>query len=176
MTKIGKIYREKITKTVRDGIENQSSAFVINFRNVSSGDICTLRKALQQKKAKVYMSRNSLARVGLKGTVLAPITDKLDGQTLFIWTNTDAVDIAKLLIKFAEKNENIAIRGGVVSSQLLGAADIKRLSSLPAKEVLLAQLLGTLQSPITRLARTLNGKTVELLSILKQISEKRGGN
>ena len=53
MTKIGKVYREKITKTVRDGIENQSSAFVINFRNVSSGDICTLRKALQQKKVKI---------------------------------------------------------------------------------------------------------------------------
>ncbi len=176
MMKVGKVYRESVTKTLRDGIEKQSTAFVLNFRNVSSGDICTLRKALQQKKAKVYMSRNSIARVALKGTSLGAITDTLDGQTLFIWTNSDAVDVAKVLIKFVEKNENIIIRGGVVSSQLLQKADIKRLSDLPAKEVLLAQLLGTLQAPITRMARTLNGKTVELLSILKQISEKTGGN
>jgi large subunit ribosomal protein L10 len=176
MMKVGKVYRESVTKTLRDGVEKQSTAFVLNFRNVSSSDICVLRKALQSKKAKVYMSRNSIARVALKGTALASITDTLDGQTLFIWTNSDAVDVAKVLIKFVEKNENIIIRGGVVSSQLLQKADIKRLSDLPAKEVLMAQLLGTLQSPITRLARTLNGKTVELLSILKQISEKTGGN
>ena len=176
MMKIGKVYREKITKKLRDGVEKESSAFVINFRNVSSSDICTLRKMLQQKKAKVYMSRNSLARVGLKESFLAPIMEKLEGQTLFVWTSADAVDISKILMKFAEKNANFMIRGGVVSSQLLQKADVKRLSDLPAKEVLLAQLLGTLQSPMTRLARTLNGKTVELLSILKQISEKRGGN
>ncbi len=174
--KIGKIYREKITKKLQDGVEKQSSAFVINFRNVSSGEICTLRKTLQQKNAKVYLSRNSLARVGLKGSLLASITDNLDGQTLFVWTNSDPVEVSKILVKFAGKNENIAIRGGVVSSQLLMKSDIKRLSDLPAKEVLLAQLLGTLQSPMTRFARVLNGKTVELLSILKQISEKRGGN
>ena len=174
--KIGKIYRENISKTLHEGVEKQSSAFVINFRNVSSADVCTLRKMLQQKQAKVFMARNSLARVGLKSTILAPITDNLDGQTLFVWTNADPVDIAKLLIKFAEKDVNFAIRGAVVSGQLLKKDDIKRLSDLPAKEVLIAQLLGTLQSPITRLARTLNGKTVELLSILKQISEKMEGN
>ncbi|MBF0330675.1 MAG: 50S ribosomal protein L10 [Candidatus Omnitrophica bacterium] len=176
MMKVGKVYRENITKTLRDGLEKQSTAFVLNFRNVSSSDICTLRKTLQKSKAKVYLSRNSLARVALKGTAMASISDTLEGQTLFIWTNSDAVDVAKVLIKFVGKNENIVIRGGVVSSQLLQKEDIKRLSELPAKEVLLAQLLGTLQSPITRLARTLNGKTVELLSILKQISEKTGGN
>ena len=176
MTKIGKIYRDKITKKLQDGVEKESSAFVINFRNVSSAEICTLRKTLQQKKAKVYMSRNSLARVGLKASVLAPITDNLDGQTLFIWTSADPVDVAKILVKFADKKENIVLRGGVVTSQLLKKEDMKRLSDLPAKEVLLAQLLGTLQSPMTRLARALNGKTVELLSVLKQISEKTGGN
>ena len=98
MTKIGKVYREKITKKLQDGVEKESSAFVVNFRNVSSAEICTLRKALQQKKAKVYMSRNSLARVGLKSSVLAPITDGLDGQTLFIWTSADPVDVAKILV------------------------------------------------------------------------------
>lgn len=174
--KIGKIYRKKITAKVHDGVVNESSAFVINFRNVPSSDICTLRKNLKQKNAKVYLSRNSLARVGIQGTLLAPLTEKLDGQTLFVWTSADAVDIAKALMQFAGKNENIIIRGGVVSSQLLLQNDVKRLSDLPSREVLLAQLLGTLQSPMTRLARTLNGKTVELLSILKQISEKRGGN
>ncbi len=176
MMKVGKIFREKITKTLRDGVEKQENVFLINFSNTSSSSICTLRKMLQQKKAKVFLSRNSLARVALKGTALAPVTEAIEGQTLFVWTNADPVDISKILIKFAEKNENFAIRGGVVSSQLLRKEDVKRLSDLPAKEVLLAQLLGTLQSPMTRLARTLNGKTVELLSILKQISEKRGGN
>lgn len=176
MMKVGKVYRENITKILRNGIEKQENVFVVNFVNTPSSVICTLRKVLQQKKAKVFLSRNSLARVAIKGTLLASITEKIEGQTLFIWTNADPVEISKILIKLTEKNQNFAIRGGVVNSQLLGKDDVKRLSDLPAKEVLVAQLLGTLQSPMTRLARTLNGKTVELLSILKQISEKRGGN
>ncbi|MEI8011554.1 MAG: 50S ribosomal protein L10 [Candidatus Omnitrophota bacterium] len=176
MMKVGKIFREKVTKTLRDGIEKQQNVFIVNFVNTPSSVICSLRKVLQQKKAEVVLSRNSLARVAIQGTALASITDKIEGQTLFIWTNADPVEISKILIKFAEKNEKFAIRGGVVNSQLLGKDDVKRLSDLPAREVLVAQLLGTLQSPMTRLARTLNGKTVELLSILKQISEKRGGN
>ena len=61
MIKIGKFYRDKITAKVQDGVTKESSAFVVNFRNVPSSAICTLRKDLKQKNAKVYLSRNSLA-------------------------------------------------------------------------------------------------------------------
>ncbi len=176
MTKVGKIYRDKVIKTIKDGVDKQQASILVNFNKISSGDLSSLRKNLQQKKAKMYTSRNSLAKVALKGTSFASLAEDLNGMTAFVWTDADASEVSKLLVKFAEKNETFAIRGGVFQKSMLRKEDVKRLADLPAKEVLLAQLLGTLQSPMTRLARTLNGKTTELILILKQLSEKRGGN
>jgi large subunit ribosomal protein L10 len=121
-------------------------------------------------------SRNSLVRVAFKGTNYSTLTDGLVGQTAVIFTSADPVDVAKILVDFAKKNQTFIFCGGVLDKSLLRKEDIARISSLPPKEVLIAQLLGTLQSPMTRLARALNGKTTELILILKQLSEKRGGN
>jgi large subunit ribosomal protein L10 len=176
MTKVGKIFRDKIVHTIKDGVTKQQASILVNYNKISSGDLSSLRKNLRQKKAKMYASRNSLVKVALKGTEMAALAEDLKGMTAFVWTDADASEVSKLLVKFAEKNETFAIRGGVFQKSLLRKEDVKRLADLPAKEVLMAQLLGTMQSPITRLARTLNGKTTELILILKQLSEKRGGN
>ncbi|NTV29730.1 MAG: 50S ribosomal protein L10 [Candidatus Omnitrophica bacterium] len=174
--KVGRLYREKMVNTIQKGIESKQVAFVVNYTKLASGDVSALRKTLQQKKAKMYVSRGSLARIALKSSVLSPVTELLEGHTAFVWSDTDAVEIAKLLVKFAEKNDVFVIRGGVMSGKLLKKDDVKRLSDLPAKEVILAQLIGAMKSPMTRVARALNSKQTELILILKQISEKRGGN
>ncbi len=176
MIKVGKVYRDKMVKTLRDGLEKSSTCVVVNFQKISSGDLSSLRKTLRQKKAKMCASRNSLVKVAFKGTNYASLAENLSGQTAVIFTSADPADIAKVLVAFAKKNENFVFCGGVLDKSLLRKEDIKRISDLPSKEVLLTQLLGTLQSPMTRLARALNGKTTELILILKQLSEKRGGN
>jgi large subunit ribosomal protein L10 len=157
-------------------VEKSSTCVVVNYQKVSSSDLSSLRKTLRQKKAKMCSSRNSLVKVAFKGTDYASLAEGLSGQTAVIFTSADPADIAKVLVAFAKKNENFVFCGGVLDKSLLRKEDIKRISDLPAKEVLIAQLLGTLQSPMTRLARALNGKTTELILILKQLSEKRGGN
>ncbi len=174
--KVGRLYREKMVKSIQKGIETKQNAFVVNYTKLGSGEISALRKNLQQKKAKMYVSRGSLAKIALKSSILSPVIEVLKGHTAFVWSDADAVDIAKLLIKFAEKNELFIIQGGSMGGKLLKKEDVKRLSELPAKEVILAQLIGSLKSPMTRVARALNSKQTELILILKQISEKRGGN
>jgi large subunit ribosomal protein L10 len=176
MKKVGKIFRDKIVDKIKDGVTKQQASILVNYDKISSGDLSSLRKNLQKKKAKMYASRNSLVKVALKGTEMAPLAEDLKGMTALVWTDADASEVSKLLVKFSEKNETFAIRGGVFQKGMLNRQDVKRLADLPAKEVLVAQLLGTMQAPITRLARALNGKTTELILILKQLSEKRGGN
>ncbi len=176
MIKVGKLYRDKMVKTIKDGFEKESTTIVVGFQKISSGNISSLRKLLRQKKARMHSVRNSLVKVAFKGSAHASLVDSLSGQTAVIVTSVDASEIAKILVKFAEKNENFVFFGGILDKSLIRKEDIKRIASLPAREVLLAQLLGTLNSPMTRLARALNGKTTEFISILKQLSEKKGGN
>ena len=176
MIKIGKVYRDKMVKTIQDGLDKDSTCVVVNFQKISSGDLSSLRKTLRQKKARMCASRNSLVKVAFKGTNYTSLAEGLNGQTAVIFTSADPAGIAKVLVEFAKKNENFVFCGGVLDKSLLHKEDIKRIADLPSKEVLIAKLLGTLQSPMTRLARALNGKTTELILILKQLSEKRGGN
>lgn len=173
--KVGRLYREKIVKTIQKGVESKQNAFVVNYSKIPTADVAALRKSLQQKKAKMYLSRGTLAKLALKGTSLEEVTGALEGHTAFVWTDTDAAEVAKLLVKFAEKNEVFVVRGGLVSGSVVRQSDIKRLSDLPAKEVLIAQVIGALKSPMTRVARAMNSKQTELILILKQISDKKGG-
>lgn len=176
MIKIGRIFRDQIVTTIKTGVESRKNAFVVNYNKVGSGPLCSLRKSLQAQNAKMYTSRSALAKIALKDMKLSSIADTLDGSTAFVWSDSDPVDLAKVLVKFQEKNEGFVVRAAIVDKNVIKKEDVKRLSELPTREVLLAQLLGTLQAPMTRLARALNGKTTELLLLLKQLSEKRGGN
>lgn len=176
MIKVGKAYRDKMVKTIKDGVEKSNACVVVNYQKISSGDLSSLRKNLSKKKAKMCASRNALVKVALKGTEYTSLTDGLSGQTAVIFTSADAAEIAKVLVEFAKKNETFVFCGGILDKNLIRKEDIKKIADLPAKEVLIAQLLGTLQAPVTRLARALNGKTTDLILILKQLSEKREGN
>jgi large subunit ribosomal protein L10 len=176
MMSVGKIYRDKVVKTIKDGIDGQEATIVVNYNKVSSGELSGLRKTLRQKKARMCASRNSLVKVALKGTDYSSLAEDLNGQTALIFTSADAAEIAKILVKFSEKNETFLVCGGVFQKGILTRQAVKRLSDLPSKEVVLGQILGALKAPATRLARSLNSKQTDLILILKQLSEKKGGN
>jgi large subunit ribosomal protein L10 len=176
MGKVGKIYRETLVGSVKEGLEKNSSAFLLSFSAVGSSQMDDLRKDLGKVGASVYVSKNRLAKIALKDFKQEALARQVTGQTAFVWSNTDSALISKTLVKYAEKCEGLSIQGLVLDGVLLGQADVKRLSDLPPREVLLAQLLQVILSPLTRLALVLNGKTRDLLSVLKQLSEKKGGS
>ena len=124
----------------------------------------------------MYVSKNSIAQKALKELKQDKLAERVVGQTAFIWSNADSVAVSKVLIKFIKDRERVTVPAGIFEGKILEQEDIKRLSELPSREVLLSMLLSTIQAPLTRLAGALNAKTREVLSILKQLSEKKGGN
>lgn len=176
MARVGQIYRQRLVDTVKEGLQNNSSVFLVSYTKLSSAQLGTLRKDLKKIGADVYVSRNRLAKLALREFNGADLADKLSAQTALIWSNEDPAAIAKLLVKFTEDRDTVSVQGAMLDGAVLGQGDVKRFSELPSKEVLLAQLLQVMLSPMTRFAGVLNGKSRELLSILKQLSEKKGGS
>lgn len=175
MKRVGQIFREGLVNRVRQGVEQNSNVFLISYSQVSSSQLGEFRKKLKQAGANVYASKNSIAQRALKDLKQDELTEKITGQMAFVWGNADSATLAKAIVGFVKGCENIKIQGGLLSGRILTKEDIVKLSELPSKEVLLSILLATIQSPLTRLAGALNAKTRELLSVLKQLSEKRGG-
>jgi len=176
MKKVGQLYRESLVNQIKDGVDSNSCAFIMSYSNLSSIKLSNLRKTLKKAGANMYVTKNSVASVALKDLEHEKLVDGIADQTAFIWSNSDSAEISKILVNFAKEGKKVSVNGGILEGRILTGSDITRLSDLPSREVLLAMLLSTIQSPLTRLAGALNAKTRDLLSILKQLSEKKGGN
>jgi len=174
MMKVGTIYRQKMANTVKEGVAKKSSTFVVSYRGISSAKMNTLRKDLRRKKAEVLVSKSSVARIALKEAKQEGLAGTVKGQMALILSNADASEVSKVLINFSKSYEGFVVCGGVLDGAFLTEAEVKTLSDLPSREVLLAKLMGTMNAPLTRFAGALNGKTRDLISILKQKSEKGG--
>jgi large subunit ribosomal protein L10 len=176
MGKVGKIIRTTLLDGIKDGLQNHQSLFLLGYSALSSSQMDNLRKKLRRVGAQMNVPRNRIAKLAFKELHHEKLADQITGQTAFVWSSADAVVISKTLVKFSEEHQNVVIKGGLLDGVFLEKPDVKRLSDLPAKEVLQARLLQVILSPLTSLAGALNAKTRDLLSILKQLSEKKGGN
>ena len=171
MIKVGTLYRQRMASSVKEGVEKKSSTFVVSYRGISSAKMNILRKDLKRKKAEVLVSKTSVARKALQAAKQDSLAATIEGQMALILSNADASEVSKVLVNFAKSYEGFVVRGGVLDGAFLTEAEVKTLSDLPPREVLLAKLMGTMSAPLTRFAGALNGKTRELISILKQKSD-----
>src|ERR1039457_4048759 len=164
LMKVGTIYRQKMADSVKTGVENKSSTFVVSYRGISSAKMNVLRKDLKRKKAEVLVSKTSVAKLALKEAKYENLADSIEGQMALILSNADASEVSKVLINFSKSYEGFVVKGGVLDGAFLTQEEVKTLSDLPSREVLLAKLLGTMAAPISRFAGALNGKTRDLIS------------
>jgi len=175
--KVGRLYREVLVDNVKRGVENNKSVFLLSYSSISSSQMDSLRKDLKRAGAQFYVSKNRIAKIALKDLDFEKLSESMEGQTAFAFSNEDSVEISKLFVKFAKAYDGFSVKGGVLDGTLLDGSQVKRLSDLPSKDTLRSQLLATILAPMTRLAGALNAKSRDLLSILKQLSEKKeGGN
>ena len=98
--------------------------------------------------------KNTLARRAVADSGFAVVSDLMTGPLIYGFS-VDAVAAAKVVADFAKTNDKLVIRGGAYGGKALDVNGVKQLASIPSKEVLLAQLLGLMQSPMSRTARVL---------------------
>lgn len=175
MKKVGYLIRESVSDRIRQGIKDGGNTFLVSYSKVSSFQMSSFRKSLSLVGATVYVSKNRIAKKALRDIELENLASMIQDQTAFVWSQQDSVEVAKALVKFIKENQGIQVQGGILDGCVVDQKDVIQLSDLPSREVLLSMLLQTIQSPLTRLANALNGKTRELINLLKQLSEKSGG-
>lgn len=174
--KVGEIFRKQLVGAIKDGVEKNQNTFLVSYSGVSAAQMNILRKDLSKKSAKMKVTKSKIARIALKDQPLAPAAADVNNQVAFVHTDSDAAEISKILVKFSKECKGFAVQGGLLDGAFLPKEDVTRLSDLPSRDVLIAKLLSLMQSPATKLANILNAKSRDLLSILKQYSEKKGGS
>ena len=124
------------------------------YRGITVADMTKLRSSARSNGVSLSVLKNTLARRAVAGSAFDVVADQMTGPLIYGFS-VDAVAAAKVVADFAKTNDKLVIRAGAFAGKALDVNGVKQLASIPSKEVLLAQLLGLMQSPISRTARVL---------------------
>ena len=145
------------------GLAAKAQTLVLaEYRGITVADMTRLRTAARSNGVALSVCKNTLARRAVAGSPFAVVSDLMTGPLIYGFSQ-DAVAAAKVVADFAKTNDKLVIRGGAFAGKALDIDGVKQLANIPSKEVLLAQLLGLMQSPISRTAR-----------VLAALAEKKG--
>lgn len=146
--------KEAVISDVTSLAAKAQTLVLAEYRGITVADMTKLRTEARSKGVTLSVFKNTLARRAVIGSAFEVIGDQMTGPLIYGFSE-DAVAAAKVVADFAKTNDKLVIRVGAFGGKVLDVNGVKQLASIPSKEVLLAQLLGLMQSPISRTARVL---------------------
>lgn len=152
-----------IIEEIKGKIDGASSAVLVDYRGLTVEQDTRLRRELREAGVEYKVYKNTYMKRAFEGTDFAQLDQLLDGPSAIAISKEDATAPARILAKFVKEADALEFKGAVVEGTFYDADGVKSLASIPSREELISKLLGSLQSPITNMARVLN-----------QIAEKGG--
>jgi large subunit ribosomal protein L10 len=153
-------------------IRSADAVFAVDYRGISVAQAAELRDRLRDSGTKFRVVKNSLTERAADEAGAEALKAMLEGPTALAFVSGDAALAAKALNDAARAMHALEFKGGLMDSATLSADDVRSIARLPAREVLNAQLVGTIAAPITGLVRTLNALIAGLAIQLQQIAEQ----
>ncbi len=158
---------------LKELLEGAKSIVLNDFTGLNVADISELRRLCRENKIIYTIVKNTLAKRSFRALGLEEVEPLLEGPTAIAVSREDEVTAAKVLNTFANDYELPRFKGAYVAGRLLDGEATKRLALLPSKEVLLAQVIGTLQAPMRGLVYCLGASLRDLVNVLKAIADKK---
>ena len=137
-------------------LKGSVSCVLVDYKGISVADDTALRRSLREANVKYFVEKNTMLRFAFHNIGMECFDEVLNGTTAIAVSADDQTAPARILGEYAEKSDGkFVLKAGAVEGEYFDAAKIMALSKIPSKEVLLAQLVGSLQGPIQKLAAVL---------------------
>jgi large subunit ribosomal protein L10 len=164
-----------IVDEVRGRLSAANAALLTEYRGLRVDELARLRQSVREAGGEYKIYKNTLVRLAVADLGLAGIDDLLVGPTAVAFVDGDAVVVAKALRDFARTTPSLIVKGGVLGTRVLTAADAGALADVAPRDVVLAQLAGALAAPLRQLAGLLAALPRNFAYGLSALLEKRGG-
>ena len=169
--------KHQVLEETGDLLGRAQAVVLADYRGLSVPQIGELRKQLREKDADFSVVKNTLLRRAVAGEDgIDPNLDAaLNGPTAAIFALGDPVSAAKVVTDYIAANRNtpLSIKGGWVGGKFFDAKQVEQLSKVPPREVLISQMLGSFNAPITGFVGTLNGIISNFVFTLQAVADKR---
>lgn len=173
MKKLGLIFRETLENRIKSYLKESHSVFVITYAKLSSPDLSSLRQSLRGTAATLFVAKNSVARRALKDSKAEGLVDLIQGPCGMVFVKDEPVDASKALCNFSKDHGQLKLEGGFLKDKLINKNDIETLAKIPSKEILRAQVVMGLKSPIFGIVTVLKATLRKVVYCLEQVKEKK---
>ena len=148
--------KQPIVQAIAEDVKDAASVVLVDYRGLTVAQDTELRKQMREAGIIYKVCKNTMMKRAFEGTDFAALEEHLEGPSAIAISKDDATAPARILCKFAKDAKALELKAGVVEGTLYDVNGLTELSKIPSREELLSKLLGSLQSPITNLARVHN--------------------
>ena len=159
--------KEKIVEELSERFRKSQVIIWTEYRGLPTAGLVELRRALRPHEAEFHIVKNTMAELALRRAGLPVPEAMLVGPTAAGTLYDNVAAAARALTDFAATNRELVIKGGQANQRMLTAEEVARLVDLPSREVLLAQVLGNMRSPMAGLVNVLAGTVRGLVNVLQ---------
>src|SRR5438270_14100383 len=164
-----------VVDEVRQRLSSSGAAILTEYRGLNVAEMARLRRSLREAGGQYKIYKNSLVRFAVRELGMEELEEMLLGPTAIAFVDGDAAAVAKSLRDFSRTNPALVIKGGVLGTTVLSAADAGALAELPSREQLLSQLAGAMAAPLQQLAGLMTAIPRNFAYGIRALAEKQGG-
>ena len=147
--------KKQIVSSIAEQFKTAVSGVFVDYCGLTVEEDTQLRNKFREAGVEYKVIKNTLTRFAAKEVGFDELDPILNGPTSLAISMTDEVAPAKVIAEFAKTHEQLEIKAGFLDGKVLALDEVKQLAATPNRETLLAKLLGSLNAPISNLARTL---------------------
>jgi large subunit ribosomal protein L10 len=174
MASVGRLVKETMVQELSAEVAARRNVFVTTIAKLPAAEADALRKQLFASRASLHLIQRRLSGRVLSTLQLGGLEGLLDGSVGLVLSGEDAVPVAKLITEFQKAHEDwILVRGAVIEGQLLDQKRVAQLAAIPPKPVLLAQLVGAIESPMADVIFTIERLIGDIASGIEQLAAKK---
>ena len=156
--------KEAEIKELNERFANDELVVVTHYSGLTVKQMSDLRSELRKEGASFKVTKNTLAKIAIKGTKFENIADLLSGPT-GVATSQDAVAAAKVTHKYAKDNDKLIILGGALGEKVLNVSEIEALAKLPSLDEVRSKIVGLLVAAPTKLAGVLQAPARNMVGV-----------
>lgn len=168
-----KAFKSEKIDAIKAKMEKAQVAILTEYKGYTVEEITNLRRSLQKDGGDYMVTKNTLAKIAVKGTDFEVLTEALTGPVAIAFGFEDQVSPAKAVAKFIKESKKGAILGGALDGKLLTAKEAEALSKMPSKEELYAKILGSINSPASGIVGSINAVMSQLTRTMAAVRDAK---
>ena len=168
-----KAFKTNKIESIKEKLKQAQVAIVTEYRGFSVEEITNLRRRLQKEDGDYTVTKNTLAKIAIKGTQYEILADALKGPIALAFGFKDQVSPAKIMASFIKESKKGEIIAAALDGKLLSADEAKALATLPSKEEIYAKMLGCINSPASGIANVTNGVLTSLVRAVDAVKNTK---